>query len=59
MVTQIPKLQPTDNKFVMGRADITKERKATRGGPTGGHRKGKNNIRTPSGPTNGNVKTIV
>ena len=59
VVTQIPKLQPTDNKFVMGRADITKERKATRGGPTGGHGKGKNNIRTPSGPTNGNVKTIV
>ena len=55
VVTQIPMLQPTDNKFVMGRADSTKERKATRGGPTGGHRKGKNII----GPTNGNVKTIV
>ena len=54
--TQIPKLQPTDNKFVMGRADTTKERKTNRSGPTGGHRKGKNNIGPPSGPTNGNVK---
>ena len=53
VVTQIPMLQPTDNKFVMGRADSTKERKATRGGSTGGHRQGKNII----GPTNGNVKT--
>ena len=58
VVTQISKMQPTDNKFVMGRAEIPKERKATRGGSNRSHGKGKNNTKTPSGPTNGNVKTI-
>ena len=57
MVAQISRMQPTDIKFEMGRVDIPKERKAPRGGPNRSNGKGKNNIKTPSGPINGNVKT--
>ena len=56
MVAQISRMQPTDIKFEMDRVDIPKERKAPRGGPNRSHGKGKNNTKTPSGPTNGNVK---
>ena len=57
VVTQISRMQPTNIVFEMGQVDIHKDRKVTRGGPNRSNGKGKNNIKTPSGPTNGNVKT--
>nr|POF12389.1 hypothetical protein CFP56_52681 [Quercus suber] len=56
VVTQISRMQPTDIKFEMGRVDISKDRKAIRGGPRSNGKR-KNNTKVLNGPTNRNLKT--